>query len=370
LQDNEKFPYTYSSNNFCISFARKLFLEKRYIVFLLKRRLLVSKLALFIFAILLISLRLSESSTVCSNFNYPTLDEDSSIIFDRHLTIIEINSIEEVYVRETIEFTNNQSTHLSSLSLWVCNTIKDIEIEDIQSRQILVFEKNNITSELTIQLYSTLVENDTAYLEVRYFIESKIFKVDFKPPYYLFQYEFYTSHRTNERDVKVRLPLNSEIHVEEDFTSYLPPTSPPLILNGFVHINWHFDNLIPSDYLMIQIAFEKPKKTHIWPYAVSPLIGLVCGVTGTLWFMRRRAAKAMKEVGEVFLSEDQFLLLELIISSDGIISQKELVKATKFTNSKISRNLAFLTEKNMITKEKWGREYKVKITDIGRKVIE
>jgi uncharacterized membrane protein len=86
--------------------------------------------------------------------------------------------------------------------------------------------------------------------------------------------------------------------------------------------------------------------------------------------MRRREIKARKAIGEIYLTDDQNLILKLVHQNDGRIAQKELLTQTNFSKAKLSRNISSLEEFGFITKEKWGREFRVYITKNGRKVVE
>jgi uncharacterized membrane protein len=100
------------------------------------------------------------------------------------------------------------------------------------------------------------------------------------------------------------------------------------------------------------------------------LLGVSAGVAGTLWIVNRRKRKTIRKLGEIFLTDIQRELLQIIVDKGGKITQKELVTITEYSKSKISRNLSPLEENEFITKQKWGNQYRVYITELGRKVIE
>ena len=77
-----------------------------------------------------------------------------------------------------------------------------------------------------------------------------------------------------------------------------------------------------------------------------------------------------KKATQPNLTETQKELLWIIAEKGGKISQKELCTITGYTKTKISRNLISLEQQVLVTKEKWGRNFRVYITETGRKVIE
>ena len=59
-----------------------------------------------------------------------------------------------------------------------------------------------------------------------------------------------------------------------------------------------------------------------------------------------------------------------MIKNEGKISQKDLCSITGYTKAKVSRNLISLEKQDLITREKWGRNYLIYVSDLGRKVVE
>jgi uncharacterized membrane protein len=122
---------------------------------------------------------------------------------------------------------------------------------------------------------------------------------------------------------------------------------------------------------MIWIKFDKPiGKAPIWIFIVGPIVGIVVGAFGALWFMRKKEEKTLKEIGKIFLSDTEKMMLKLIRDEGGKTTQKNLCSLTGFTKTKVSRNLISLEKQSLITRERWGRNYQVFISDTGKKVIE
>ena len=86
--------------------------------------------------------------------------------------------------------------------------------------------------------------------------------------------------------------------------------------------------------------------------------------------MRRGSSRLEEEIEKIYLTKNQQLLLKLISEKEGKMTQQDIIRITNFTKSKVSRNLTPLEENGLIAKEKWGREYKVKLTKKGLKVAQ
>ena len=101
---------------------------------------------------------------------------------------------------------------------------------------------------------------------------------------------------------------------------------------------------------------------------VGPLLGLTLGCSFMYFWMRRESAKLTEEMDKIYLTKNQQLLLKVIDEKQGKITQQELIAISNFTKSKVSRNLTPLEENGLISKEKWGREFKVYLTKKGSKL--
>ncbi|MHA1446360.1 MAG: helix-turn-helix transcriptional regulator [Candidatus Heimdallarchaeaceae archaeon] len=134
---------------------------------------------------------------------------------------------------------------------------------------------------------------------------------------------------------------------------------------------WTFTDLNPYDNQLLFLFYDEPigGDPLIWLFIIGPVLGLSFGVIGTIWMMRRREKRAVKKLGTIFLSETQKKFLEIIVENGGRISQKELTTMTGYTKARVSRNLISLEQQQMITREKWGRNYRIFITETGVKVV-
>ena len=123
---------------------------------------------------------------------------------------------------------------------------------------------------------------------------------------------------------------------------------------------------------LVQVFFDEPSNSSpaIWIIVIGPILGTILGASSVYWWMKKREKKSIEQLGKIFLTDEQKLILKIVLNNEGKITQKELIKQTQFTKSKISRNLFPLEEYGLIKKEKWGREFKIYITESGEKILE
>jgi uncharacterized membrane protein len=120
---------------------------------------------------------------------------------------------------------------------------------------------------------------------------------------------------------------------------------------------------------LIFAAFGENSAVVHYLMTVSFLGGMVAGISFFLW---SRSAKNITEPRNLLkrnltvlkkaLSGDEKLLVEMISESEGI-TQDSIRFKTRFSKSKVSALLSELEKKDILSREKLGRTYKVFISD-------
>ena len=291
------------------------------------------------------------------------------IASESHTTVITMENTEIIQVNETLIIRNTGEESIDSIVLWNNHIMLDLSVREDENE--LISEEYNSSSAKIVYLNTELTFNTSRIIYLSYFLETSeyLVVVDDKPPYFHFSFDSMVFFSTYKYEITVRLPINSFIHDRSyPFASGGKVESPA---NRF-QITWLYYNLMTWEGRAIYVYFDEPpgRITPVWVFIISPLSGLLIGCAATLWVVRRRKGKTIRKLGEVFLTDIQRKLLGIIIEKGGKITQKELVTLTEFSKSKVSRNLSPLEENGFITKQKWGNQYRVYITNLGRKVIE
>jgi len=341
---------------------------------LLKKRSTLTKKTILILIILLFSFNKIEccAKNECYNLK-PFSLEYYSVVIETHLVRIDIYDVGDIKIEETITFVNHQNTTLTSFDLYINQSFRDLQVRYLQ--QQIIPSYSNITKIAFIPLNPGVPINQTKDLFIEYFIDFELPQSSEKKTiFYHFQYKKTSTYFTDKLEVILRLPQNSFPHESNEYDYPITPSnysySPPFEYR--IVISWSFFNMTPQTDVLFEVYFDEPfnEKPPVWIFVVGPVCSLACGTGITYWISRRRTRKIVRDVGTIFLTDDHKLLLRLISEKGGRISQKELVKTTGFTNSKVSRNLRMLEENQLIQKEKWGREYRIILTDTGYRVIE
>ncbi|MFW9852828.1 MAG: helix-turn-helix transcriptional regulator [Candidatus Thorarchaeota archaeon] len=297
--------------------------------------------------------------------NSSKMSQDS-IYVTTHNIFIDLTEPKNISVIERYTLYNNHTSSIYSTTFYFNESLTILSIEE-DNQAISSYNKTSLINSLSIDFLSSLEPNGSKEIKLRYFLNKETQLLENK--YHRFYYGYFVSFLTLQEYVTVRLSRKCEIH--EDPGSIVPPTNrPDLSPEGFIDIHWIFQNRLPLTYNYIEVIFKPHAKVPIWIFVIGPLLGLACGIGGTIWYMSRKGRKEMKKIGEVFLSDTEKELLKIIIKNNGKISQRNLCTLTCYTKAKVSRNLISLEKQNLITREKWGRNYQVYVTDVGKKVIE
>jgi len=297
------------------------------------------------------------------------------ISIDIHEIRIDFSNMDAIAVIEEITISNNQNSTISSINCWLNQSFASLEVEDKDgSLTYDVTSYDTANNMVSIDFRSPIESNQTIRISIDYILDIDVPLVEGdEHSYYNFMFRKAISYYTKHYRVTVRLPFNSFIHEDESNPySYYPEDAVIDPSGGRLYIVWDFNNLLSSSNMLVFVLFDEPirETPRIWIPIVSPLIGITLGAAAVFLWTRRREKKTLKKIGSIFLTDDQKLLLKLLVDAEGRLSQKEFIKLTGYTKSKISRNLIPMEEQGLITKEKWGREFRIYITKEGRKVME
>jgi uncharacterized membrane protein len=293
---------------------------------------------------------------------------DSSCIVDSHTITIDIEKLDDINVIEEFTIRNNSTVLLDTIDLWLNRTIEDLTVDD--KNNTLFYTKDDTL--LHIELTNSLQINETTSIRLNYQHKLEMDPIGKNPVYYLYAFERSVTYFTQKQDIRIKLPETCLIHYEGTGGISPPPNYKGLLeYENRYYAEWNFINLVPFDEdRWIHIWFDEPTPPlPIWAFIASPFLGLLAGVIGTVWIMRKKQKKSIKKLGDIFLSDVQKQFLKIIIENGGKISQKELSSLTGYSKNRVSRNLISLEQQKLITREKWGRNYRVHITETGARVI-
>ena len=302
-----------------------------------------------------------------SGYSY---SQEDSVVIETLETIIDIANSKEMLVSEGITIRNNQDFTVSYLEFQLIQAFSNMTVKDSEGQ--LNFEIEEISGKINVTLRENLQANATEYLSFNYHIDMELDPVSYDPLYYYFQFVKLYYYYTYSHMLSLRLPPNCEIYdFEFQPNSYYPLDAVLTKTGNRYYLDWEFENQEAMSTNIIFVFFEEEvdNQTPIIWFVISPILGIILGGVIVYLIMKRREKMSNRRMEMVYLTDNQKLLLKILYEADKKVQQKELLSLTRFTKSKISRNLTPLLEKGLIVKEKWGREFIVYITEEGKKVL-
>jgi DNA-binding MarR family transcriptional regulator len=296
---------------------------------------------------------------------------DQSIIVDSRTTDIDLEKVDEIKVDDNILIRNVANNSISYIRFAFETVIRNLEVNNLTHELNFVYEA--ITNSIVINLAAILETNQTYRFYFSYDLITDVpLYSSRKQSFYFFRYHPSLNYYTQDYTLTIKLPSKCFLHHFENSDPYYPDDATELTEDYKINLIWEREEFLPLDSCVFFAFFDEPLEGSIpiWVSVVAPLSGIIGGASAVYWLMKRKEKRVLKEAVTTFLADDQKLLLRIIVEAEGRITQKEIIEKTGFTKSKTSRNLVPLEKNNLITKERWGREYRIYITDKGRKVIE
>ncbi|MCG3222084.1 MAG: hypothetical protein H7641_11970 [Candidatus Heimdallarchaeota archaeon] len=338
----------------------------------MKRRANIS--IIFILLLIMLAFSLKKTEAECFDKNIETdnfSQQDQPIIVNSRTTEIDLEKVDEIEVDENILIENIQNDSISYVSFKFDNVIRNLEVSNLTSSLNFAFKA--LTNTIIIDIGANLETNQTYRFYLSYTLNTELPLYSArKQSYYFFSYYPSLNYFTQYYRLCIKLPRNCFLHYFENSNSYHPEDATEVTEEHRTNLFWEIEEFQPVASFVFFVFFDEPLagNTPIWVAVVAPLFGLIGGAAGVYWFMKRKEKRVLKEAVTTFLADDQKLLLKILVEAEGKITQKEIIEKTGFTKSKTSRNLVPLEQNNLITKERWGREYKILITEKGKKIIE
>ncbi|MHA1954454.1 MAG: helix-turn-helix transcriptional regulator [Candidatus Heimdallarchaeaceae archaeon] len=338
----------------------------------MKKKCIITIIFLFISVMLAFSPNKLEAECLDELHKNDNLSQhDQTIVVNSRLTEIDLENVNEIKVEENILIENIQNNSISHVSFQFDNVIRNLEIYNLTDPLNFVYEA--LSNTIIINLRALLDTNQTYRFYLSYTLQTELPLYSArKQSFYFFRYYPSLNYLTQYYRLCIKLPSKCFLHHFENSDSYHPKDATEVTEEYRTNIFWEIEEFQPLASFVFFVFFDEPFEgnTPIWVAIIAPLSGLLGGAAGVYWFMKRKEKKVLKEAVTTFLADDQKLLLRILVEADGKITQKEIIEKTGFTKSKTSRNLVPLEKNNLITKERWGREYKIFITEKGRKIIE
>ncbi len=295
-----------------------------------------------------------------------------------HTMEIDIRNDESLKIISTFVLTNNDTQPIEYFSLEINKTISSVFCFDPIGSLSFTWMVDPIVGNLiNISMGYPLLQDEIYVFSVSYEIEDVIYHVD--QPVEYFGLEFETKHVRNTDLFRLILNLPHYSALLEDSLPapvFPTPTSITSEDNSII-ITWETTNvnIDETDVFLVRYtpASNSPvdNNLNLLPlYIVLAFIGGIAVSTLAFFLIYRLKFKPV-ESGLVssLLSNTEQEVIKAINDDSGVSTQRRICDKTGYSKSKVSQILAKLEEKDVLTRERWGRTNKVTITNPSFKAI-
>ncbi|HUT80513.1 MAG TPA: MarR family transcriptional regulator [Candidatus Bathyarchaeia archaeon] len=138
-------------------------------------------------------------------------------------------------------------------------------------------------------------------------------------------------------------------------------------------LEWHFYNIINdlTQSWIIRFSIYETSNVPIDPIGkgfwlglvATFIIGIILGGLAVFFILKSRTDTERKEIVETLLSSPEKEILRIIKNQNGVTTQSKITSESGFSKAKVSYYLTELENKEIISRERWGRMNRIRIID-------
>ncbi len=164
---------------------------------------------------------------------------------------------------------------------------------------------------------------------------------------------------TDNHSLRVILPSGTGV-VRDSESSILPPDGESGSTGRRIFVEWSTDPEL-GQTLNYQVRYERIESGFGLPQAAAVVLLVLVGVVSSFLAWRVMSREDLEEEMEEF-SEDQQLIIDILVSENGSKLQKDLVDETDYSKAKVSEVVSELEERGIVVKKKEGRSNLIEIS--------
>ncbi len=307
----------------------------------------------------------------------PNLNENLNRLIYKITIDIQTNA-RDVFVTAQLTYQNNVNISIENIIY-----IADIETILVESRTSSFQIYDNIgelffewtpTSDfhlLNITLSNPIEFNEYYTFSISYLLENAIlFNQDFENNY-IFQWSIINDEYVDQFAVIVNLPVIFSLG-NNSIVSALDPVADYVSVDER-RFEWSYYNVLVDEVLSWVVRFQTFKKSniptlkipgYIWVLMIVLFfIGGIIGSTAVSLIYKSRTDMERKEIVETLLSQPEKDILKIIKDEGGTTTQRRICSLAGFSKAKVSYYINELDQKNIISRERFGRMNRIRIID-------
>ncbi|MBN1330806.1 MAG: MarR family transcriptional regulator [Candidatus Heimdallarchaeota archaeon] len=221
---------------------------------------------------------------------------------------------------------------------------------------------------LNISLRNPIQENDFYSFTIDYLLENAIIKNMDVYQNLVLQWTITHDEDTQQFSLILNLPVKFTLYNQ----SALDPEANYKSADGR-RVEWYFYNVIHDSiqtwivrfnvYVTSPIITEPIGKGYWFGLIATFVFGFIVGSLAIFFILKSRTDIERKEIVETLLSSPEKEILRIIKNQNGVTTQSKITSESGFSKAKVSYYLTELENKEIISRERWGRMNRIKIAD-------
>ncbi|MHA1245461.1 MAG: helix-turn-helix transcriptional regulator [Candidatus Heimdallarchaeota archaeon] len=292
-----------------------------------------------------------------------------------HNMEVKIREDHSLKVTSTFVVANNDTLPMNYFYYEINRTISSVFVYDpIDSLDFTWQVSQAIGNAINITMRFPLLEDEIYVFSISYEIVDTLYHIGNPVAYHELDYEITHKRYSKIFNLEITLPIYSSL-LDADQPAYFPTPRRIYQEDSTIYLVWKYEEKDIDDEDLFIVRFTEDGLLNRKPnllalYIILAFLGGV-GIAVLVGFLiyKKRLKPAETELVSSLLTDTEQEVIIAINQDSGVSTQRRICEKTGYSKSKVSQILAKLEEKEVLTRERWGRTNKVTISNPSFKTL-
>lgn len=312
--------------------------------------------------------QITSEESILDTPSIDNFENETILVHDMSVTVRLDNSLK---VYSSFVLANNDTSPIEYFIYTLNRSISSVFVFDPISSLPFSWTIDPVAGNIiNITMRYPLLQDDIYVFTISYELENEIYQIFNPVEYNGLDYEIEHTRAANIFNLAIELPLYSQLLDQSNISPVNPPPDRTNTEDGRITISWSIDNVDLDDVDLFLVRYVigatlvPQSNLNLLPlYIVLAFLGGVgISILAFYFFYRMKFKPVESELVTSLLSKDEQEIIKAINLDDGVSTQRRICDKTGFSKSKVSQILSKLEEKDVLTRERWGRTNKVTLT--------
>ena len=312
----------------------------------------------------------SQPSRLFSN----SIENQTVIIHNMEVKIREDHSLKII---STFVVANNDTEPMNNFYYEINKTISSVFVYDPLGYLPFTWQVNpSIGNAINITMRYPLLEDEIYVFSISYEIVDVLYHIGNPVEYHELDFEVIHKRYSKTFNLEIALPIYSALLEGDQPFAYFPTPRRIYQEDSTVYLVWNYEERDIDDEEIFIVRFiingllDNGSPNLLALYVILAFLG-GAGIAVLVGFLiyKKRLKPAETELVSSLLTDTEQEVIIAINQDSGVSTQRRICEKTGYSKSKVSQILAKLEEKEVLTRERWGRTNKVTISNPSFKTL-